>query len=38
MTFNDMTAELGDYNKMQIDKIIAEKTKTEAVISPYPTA
>jgi len=32
MTFNDMSAELKKYDDMQIDKIIAEKTKTEAII------
>ncbi|MFH1369422.1 MAG: ATP-binding protein [Elusimicrobiota bacterium] len=31
-TFNDMTAELQKYEQLQVDKIIAEKTKTEAVI------
>ena len=31
-TFNDMTDELKKYDDMQIDKIIAEKTKTEAII------
>jgi len=31
-TFNSMTEELKKYDDMQIDKIIAEKTKTEAII------
>jgi signal transduction histidine kinase len=31
-TFNEMTSELERYDKMQIDKIVAEKMKTEAVI------
>jgi HAMP domain-containing protein len=31
-TFNEMTSELEHYNKMQIDKIIEEKTKTDAII------
>jgi len=35
-TFNEMSAELERYNKMQIDKIIEEKTKTEAVIFSIP--
>ncbi|MEW6041973.1 MAG: cache domain-containing protein, partial [Elusimicrobiota bacterium] len=32
LTFNEMGAELKKYDDMQVDKIIAEKTKTEAVI------
>jgi len=35
-TFNEMAAELDRYNKMQVDKIIEEKTKTEAVIFSIP--
>lgn len=35
-TFNEMTAELDRYNKMQVDKIVEEKTKTEAVIFSIP--
>jgi len=31
-TFNFMTQKLKEYNDLQIDRIIAEKTKTEAVI------
>ncbi|MBN2407038.1 MAG: HAMP domain-containing protein [Elusimicrobia bacterium] len=31
-TFNDMVASLRKYNEMQIDKIIAERTKTEAIV------
>ncbi len=31
-TFNFMTQKLREYNDLQIDRIIAEKTKTEAVI------
>ncbi|PKM99573.1 MAG: hypothetical protein CVU78_05650 [Elusimicrobia bacterium HGW-Elusimicrobia-2] len=31
-TFNKMSAKLKEYNEMQIDRIIAEKTKTKAVI------
>ncbi|OGS22781.1 MAG: hypothetical protein A2252_10675 [Elusimicrobia bacterium RIFOXYA2_FULL_39_19] len=31
-TFNVMTDELKRYDEMQVDKIVAEKTKTEAVI------
>jgi len=31
-TFNTMSLKLKEYNEMQIDKIIAEKTKTQAVI------
>jgi len=31
-TFNFMTEKLKEYNDLQIDRIIAEKTKTEAVI------
>jgi NtrC-family two-component system sensor histidine kinase KinB len=31
-TFNEMTAELERYDNMQVNKIIEEKTKTEAVI------
>lgn len=31
-TFNEMTTELKRYDEMQVDKIITEKTKTEAVI------
>ncbi|MBU4134329.1 HAMP domain-containing protein, partial [bacterium] len=31
-TFNKMSAKLKEYNEMQIDKIIAERTKTKAVI------
>ncbi|MDI6641563.1 MAG: cache domain-containing protein, partial [Elusimicrobiota bacterium] len=31
-TFNNMTVELKKYDDMQIDKLIAEKTKTEAII------
>ena len=31
-TFNEMTAELERYDDMQINKIVEEKTKTEAVI------
>ncbi|MEA2081902.1 MAG: ATP-binding protein [Elusimicrobiota bacterium] len=31
-TFNEMSARLKEYNEMQIDKLLAEKTKTEAVI------
>jgi NtrC-family two-component system sensor histidine kinase KinB len=37
-TFNEMAAELDQYNKMQIDKIVEEKTKTEAVIFSIPDA
>lgn len=32
LTFNEMGGELKKYDDMQIDKLIAEKTKTEAVI------
>ncbi len=35
-TFNEMTSELDRYNKMQVDKLIEEKTKTEAVIFSIP--
>jgi NtrC-family two-component system sensor histidine kinase KinB len=31
-TFNEMTTELERYDQMQVDKIVEEKTKTEAVI------
>ncbi|HBU68787.1 MAG TPA: hypothetical protein DEE98_00205 [Elusimicrobia bacterium] len=31
-TFNEMTSELSRYDKMQVDKIVEEKSKTEAVI------
>ncbi|MFH1416636.1 MAG: ATP-binding protein [Elusimicrobiota bacterium] len=31
-TFNNMVASLKKYNEMQIDKIIAERTKTESII------
>lgn len=31
-TFNKMSAKLKEYNEMQIDRIIAEKSKTKAVI------
>lgn len=31
-TFNDMTAELERYDQMQVDKIVEEKSKTDAVI------
>ena len=31
-TFNDMTAELQKYEQMHVDKLVAEKTKTDAVI------
>lgn len=31
-TFNEMTSELQRYDQMQVDKLVAEKTKTEAVI------
>ncbi|MBN1822774.1 MAG: HAMP domain-containing protein [Endomicrobiales bacterium] len=35
-TFNDMTMELDRFDKLQVDKIVAEKTKTEAVIFSIP--
>lgn len=31
-TFNEMTTELERYDRMQVDKIVEEKTKTEAII------